>query len=158
MNDEALAQENQAGVRDPRAWFRPCTWFVAAKPGKAEAINIDSPIAAAKPLSSVVGGCQFRLQRSFADGWIDDEGAGLWESWMRHADQMPGDLRLELMTRCQKSKTCGRPSTTAEVALLLKHIRGWSLEASHSRKLLLQRESINGRIVGGYENSPPGNR
>jgi IS5 family transposase len=80
-----------------------------------------------------------RLQTTFADGWIADEVTALWEPWMRHADQALANdqmleiIQLELMKRCQKSKTRGRPSTTAEVALrmlLIKHIRGWSFEAT----------------------------
>ena len=76
-----------------------------------------------------------RLQRSFADGFIGEEVTDLWEPWMRHADEALNDDRLleiiqeELNKRCKKSKTRGRPSTTAEVVLrmlLLKHMRGWS--------------------------------
>src|ERR1035438_9237027 len=78
-----------------------------------------------------------RLQRSFADGLIAEEVEDLWEPWMRHADEALNDDRLleiiqeELSKRCKKSKTRGRPSTTAEVVLrmlLLKHMRGWSYE------------------------------
>ena len=78
-----------------------------------------------------------RLQRSFADGFIAEEVKDLWEPWMRHADEALNDDRLleiiqeELSKRCKKSKTRGRPSTTAEVVLrmlLLKHMRGWSYE------------------------------
>ena len=78
-----------------------------------------------------------RLQRSFADGFITEEVTDLWEPWMRHADEALNDDRLleiiqaELSKRCKKSKTCGRPGTTAEVVLrmlLLKHMRGWSFE------------------------------
>lgn len=78
-----------------------------------------------------------RLQRSFADGFITEEVADLWEPWMRHADEAFNDDQLleiaqqELSKRHKKSKTRGRPGTTAEVALrmlLLKHIRGWSFE------------------------------
>ena len=56
---------------------------------------------------------------------------------MRHADEALNDdglleiIQRELSKRCQKSKTRGRPSTTAEVVLrmlLLKHMRGWSYE------------------------------
>ena len=76
-----------------------------------------------------------RLQRSFADGLIAEEVADLWEPWMLHADEALNDDRLleiilaELNKRCRKSKTRGRPGTTAEVVLrmlLLKHMRGWS--------------------------------
>jgi IS5 family transposase len=78
-----------------------------------------------------------RLQRSFADGLISEEVQDLWEPWMKHADEALNDDRLleiiqaELSKRCKKSKTRGRPSTTAEVVLrmlLLKHMRGWSYE------------------------------
>jgi IS5 family transposase len=56
---------------------------------------------------------------------------------MRHADEALNDdglleiIQRELSKRCKKSKTRGRPSTTAEVVLrmlLLKHMRGWSYE------------------------------
>ena len=76
-----------------------------------------------------------RLQCSFADGFIAGEVTDLWEPWMRHADEALNDDQLleiiqeELNKRCKKSKTRGRPSTTAEVVLrmlLLKHMRGWS--------------------------------
>jgi IS5 family transposase len=78
-----------------------------------------------------------RLQRSFADGFITEEVSDLWEPWMRHADEALNDDQLleiiqeELSKRCRKSKTRGRPSTTAEIVLrmlLLKHMRGWSFE------------------------------
>jgi len=78
-----------------------------------------------------------RLQRSFADGFITEEVTDLWEPWMRHADEALNDDRLleiiqtELSKRCKKSRTRGRPGTTAEVVLrmlLLKHMRGWSFE------------------------------
>jgi transposase, IS5 family len=78
-----------------------------------------------------------RLQRSFADGFIGEEVTDLWEPWMRHADEALNDDQLleiiqqELSKRCKKSKTRGRPSTTAEVVLrmlLLKHMRGWSYQ------------------------------
>lgn len=78
-----------------------------------------------------------RLQRSFADGFITEEVTDLWEPWMRHADEALNDDQLleivqaELNKRCRKSKTRGRPGTTAEVVLrmlLLKHMRGWSYE------------------------------
>jgi len=78
-----------------------------------------------------------RLQRSFADGFIAEEIGDLWEPWMRHADEALNDDRLleivqqELSKRFRKSKTRGRPGTTAEIVvrmLLLKHMRGWSFE------------------------------
>ena len=76
-----------------------------------------------------------RQQRSFADGLIAEEVSDLWEPWMLHVDEALKDDGLltiipkELSKRCQKSKTRGRPGTTAEVILrmlLLKHLRGWS--------------------------------
>ena len=76
-----------------------------------------------------------RLQSSFADGFITEEVTDLWEPWMHHADEALNDDQLleiiqeELGKRCTKSKTRGRPGTTAEVILrmlLLKHMRGWS--------------------------------
>lgn len=78
-----------------------------------------------------------RLQRSFADGFIAEEIGDLWEPWMRHADQALRDDQLleivqqELSKRFKKSRTRGRPGTTAEIVvrmLLLKHMRGWSFE------------------------------
>ena len=78
-----------------------------------------------------------RLQRGFADGFITEEVTDLWEPWMHHADEALNDDQLleiiqeELSKRCKKSKTRGRPGTTAEVILrmlLLKHMRGWSFE------------------------------
>ena len=78
-----------------------------------------------------------RLQRSFGDGFVAEEISDLWEPWMRHADQALNDDQLleivqqELSKRLKKSKTRGRPGTTAEVVvrmLLLKHMRGWSFE------------------------------
>jgi IS5 family transposase len=78
-----------------------------------------------------------RLQQSFADGLITEEVDDLWEPWMRHADKALDDetlLRLiqeELAKRYKKSKTRGRPATTAAVVLrmlLLKHARDWSYE------------------------------
>jgi transposase, IS5 family len=78
-----------------------------------------------------------RLQRSFADGLIAEEVQDLWEPWMRHADEALNDDQLlqiiqqELSKRFNKSRTRGRPGTSAEVVLrmlLLKHMRGWSFE------------------------------
>lgn len=76
-----------------------------------------------------------RLQFSFADGLIAEQVSDLWEPWMRHVDDAIDDDQLlelvqqEFSKRLRKSKTRGRPATTAEVALrllLLKHIRDWS--------------------------------
>src|SRR5580698_10095206 len=56
---------------------------------------------------------------------------------MRHADQALEDeallliIQQELAKRYRKSKTRGRPGTTAEVVvrmLVLKHLRDWSFE------------------------------
>jgi transposase, IS5 family len=78
-----------------------------------------------------------RLQQSFADGLIWEAVDDLWEPWMRHADQVLEDetllliIQQELAKRCKKSKTRGRPGTTAEIILrmmLLKHFRDWSFE------------------------------
>jgi IS5 family transposase len=78
-----------------------------------------------------------RQQRSFADGLIAEETHDLFEPWMRQADQVLADgqmlqiIQQELSKRCKKSKTRGRPGTSAEVTLrmlLLKHVRGWSYE------------------------------
>jgi transposase, IS5 family len=99
-----------------------------------------------------------RLQRTFADGLILEEVADLWEPWMRHADQALEDetllllIQQELMKRCQKSKTRGRPATPAEVVLrmmLLKHVRDWSYEVltREVRANLVYREFT--RIGGG---------
>ena len=99
-----------------------------------------------------------RLQRTFADGLIFEEVADLWEPWMRHADKALEDpallilIQQELMKRCKKSKTRGRPATPAEVGLrmiLLKHVRNWSYEVltREVRANLVYREFT--RIGGG---------
>jgi IS5 family transposase len=99
-----------------------------------------------------------RLQRSFADGLILEEVGDLWEPWMRHADNALEDealllvIQQELMKRCKKSKTRGRPATPAEVVLrmmLLKHVRDWSYEVltREVRANLVYREFT--RIGGG---------
>lgn len=84
-----------------------------------------------------------RLQRNFADGFIAEAVGDLWEPWMRQADEALNDdalleiVQQELIKRCRKSKTRGRPGTTAEVVirmLLLKHMRGWSF-AETSREV-----------------------
>ncbi|HEY6273019.1 MAG TPA: ISNCY family transposase [Terriglobales bacterium] len=78
-----------------------------------------------------------RLQRNFADGFLDETVEDLWEPWMRYADQALEDdallliIQQELAKRCKKSKTRGRKATPAEVVLrmlLLKHVRDWSYE------------------------------
>ena len=78
-----------------------------------------------------------RLQRHFADGFLQEAVGDLWEPWMRHADQALEDdtllliVQQELAKRCQKSKTRGRTATPADVVLrmlLLKHVRDWSFE------------------------------
>jgi IS5 family transposase len=80
-----------------------------------------------------------RIQSSFADGLIAEEVHDLWEPWMRHADEALNDDQLlqtiqkELSQRHKKSKTRGRPGTTAEIILrmlLLKHMRDWSFEVT----------------------------
>jgi len=64
-----------------------------------------------------------RLQQSFADGLISEAVGDLWEPWMRYADQALEDeallliIQQELAKRCKKSKTRGRPGTTAEIIL-----------------------------------------
>jgi len=99
-----------------------------------------------------------RLQRSFADGLITEEVHDLWEPWMRRADEVLDDETLlnlveqELSQRIKKSKTRGRPGTTAEVVLrmlLLKHMRGWSFAilTREVRANLVYREFT--RIGGG---------
>jgi IS5 family transposase len=78
-----------------------------------------------------------RLQRRFADGLIAEEINDLREPWMAHSDGVLQDDRLleivqqALAQRCKKSKTRGRPATTAEVLvrmLLLKHMLNYSYE------------------------------
>ena len=80
-----------------------------------------------------------RQQSSFADGFIAEQVGDLWDPWMRHADEVLNDDQLlqtiqqELSKRIKKSKTRGRPGTTAEVVLrmlLLKHMRDWSFETT----------------------------
>jgi IS5 family transposase len=99
-----------------------------------------------------------RLQRSFADGFISEAVGDLWEPWMRHADQALEDeallliIQQELAKRYKKSKTRGRPGTTAEIILrmmLLKHLRDWSFEdlTREVRANLVYREFT--RIGGG---------
>jgi IS5 family transposase len=99
-----------------------------------------------------------RLQQSFADGLICEAVGDLWEPWMRHADQALEDEALLLIIqealakRCKKSKTRGRPGTTAEIILrmmLLKHFRDWSFQdlTREVRANLVYREFT--RIGGG---------
>src|SRR6266699_1556779 len=99
-----------------------------------------------------------RLQRSFADGFITEEVTDLWEPWMRQADQVLEDdalltlIQQEMPKRLKKSKTRGRPGTTAEVALrmlLLKHVRDFSFQelTREVRANLVYREFT--RIGGG---------
>ena len=74
-------------------------------------------------------------QRTFGEGLIEEETAGLWEPWMRHADQVLEDEKLvetvyeALLKRSPKSRTRGRRGVAADIVLrmmLLKHIRNWS--------------------------------
>jgi IS5 family transposase len=74
-------------------------------------------------------------QRSFGEGFIEEETATLWEPWMRQADQVLEDEQLvkavyeALLKRRPKSRTRGRRGVAAEIVLrmmLLKHIRNWS--------------------------------
>ena len=99
-----------------------------------------------------------RLQQSFGDGLIAEAVGDLFEPWMRHADQALQDeallliIQQALAKRCKKSKTRGRPSTTAEVILrllLLKHLRDWSFAdlTREVRANLVYREFT--RIGGG---------
>jgi IS5 family transposase len=99
-----------------------------------------------------------RVQRSFADGFIAEEVADLWEPWMRQADQVLEDdalltlIQQELTRRVKKSKTRGRPGTPAEVVLrmlLLKHLRDYSFEelSREVRANLVYREFT--RVGGG---------
>ncbi len=76
-----------------------------------------------------------RVQRSFAEGLIEEEVGSLWEPWMRQVDALLTDRELlsivyeSLARRAPQSRTRGRPSTPAEVVLrllLLKHLRNWS--------------------------------
>jgi IS5 family transposase len=99
-----------------------------------------------------------RVQRSFADGFIAEEVADLWEPWMRQADQVLEDdallslMQRELARRVKKSQTRGRPGTPAEVVLrmlLLKHMRDYSFEelSREVRANLVYREFT--RVGGG---------
>ena len=99
-----------------------------------------------------------RLQQCFGDGLIAETVDDLWEPWMRHADQALDDegllliIQQELSKRIKKSKTRGRPGTTAEVFLrmmLLKHFRNFSFEelTREVRANLLYRQFT--RIGGG---------
>ena len=76
-------------------------------------------------------------QRSFGEGFIEEETASLWEPWMRQADQVLEDEQLinrvyeALLKRHPKSRTRGRRGVAAEIVLrmmLLKHIRNWSFQ------------------------------
>ena len=76
-------------------------------------------------------------QRSFGEGFIEEETASLWEPWMRQADQVLEDEQLinrvyeALLKRHPKSRTRGRRGVAAEIGLrmmLLKHIRNWSFQ------------------------------
>jgi transposase, IS5 family len=76
-------------------------------------------------------------QRSFGEGFIEEETGHLWEPWMRHADQVLEDDQLiqlvyeALLKRRPKSRTRGRRGVAAEIVLrmiLLKHIRNWSFQ------------------------------
>jgi IS5 family transposase len=99
-----------------------------------------------------------RLQRNFADGFMAEEVADLWEPWMQQADQVLEDeglvslIQQELTRRVKKSKTRGRPGTPAEVVLrmlLLKHMRDYSFEelSREVRANLVYREFT--RVGGG---------
>ena len=90
-------------------------------------------------------------QRSFGEGFIEEETANLWEPWMRQADQVLEDEKLvqavyeALLKRHPKSRTRGRRGVAAEIVLrmmLLKHIRNWSFEVLERevRPNLLYRE------------------
>lgn len=76
-------------------------------------------------------------QRSFGEGFIEEETTTLWEPWMRRADQILEDEQLiqavyeALLKRRPKSRTRGRRGVAAEIVLrmlLLKHIRNWSFQ------------------------------
>lgn len=76
-------------------------------------------------------------QRSFGEGFIEEETASLWEPWMRRADQVLEDEQLiqavyeALLKRRPNSRTRGRRGVAAEIVLrlmLLKHIRNWSFQ------------------------------
>ena len=78
-----------------------------------------------------------RRQLSFGDGLIAEEVEDLREAWMNHADRVLQDDELvaavyeALAQRRPKSRSRGRPGTSAEVVLrllILKHIRNWSYE------------------------------
>src|SRR6202790_5039185 len=76
-----------------------------------------------------------RAQLSFGDGLIVEEGRGLREDWMQHADQVLEDEQIvaavyeALARRHPKSRSRGRLGAPAEMVLrllILKHIRNWS--------------------------------
>ena len=101
---------------------------------------------------------QLTLGDEFIAGFIAEQGAVMWEPWMRHADEALSDERLLEIVQaawnqhCKKSKTRGRPGAPAEMILrllLLKHIRDWSYEelAREVRANLVYREFT--RIGGG---------
>ena len=98
-----------------------------------------------------------RRQRSFADGFIFDEVKDLWEPWMRHADKALEDeallllIQQELMKRCKKSKTRGRPGTPAEVVLRMM-LGGYPLDSGSPYRLWfssgLPRGRVNNLVIG----------
>jgi IS5 family transposase len=74
-------------------------------------------------------------QRTFGEGLIEEETAGLWEPWRRQADQVLEDEQLVAavqeapLQRRPQSRTRGRRGVAAEIVLRLlplKHIRNWS--------------------------------
>ena len=74
-------------------------------------------------------------QLTYGEGLIAEETAGLWEPWMRQADQILEDEQLiqavheALLKRRPKSRIRGRRGYPSEIVLrmlLLKHIRNWS--------------------------------
>ena len=74
-------------------------------------------------------------QRTFGEGLIEEETAGLWEPWMRHADPVMDDEQLvntvseALLKRHPRSRTRGRRGVAAEIVLrmlVLRHVRNWS--------------------------------
>ena len=103
-----------------------------------------------------------QLQRHFADGFIAEAVADLWEPWMRHADAALEDdtlllvVQQELAKRCKKSKTRGRKGTSADVVLrmlLLKHVRDWSFQSTDTGG---GRQSGLSRVYPGRRRKGPG--
>ena len=104
-----------------------------------------------------------QLQRHFADGFIAEAVADLWEPWMRHADAALEDdtSAARRATRVgqtlqEEQDSWGASGTSADVVLrmlLLKHVRDWSFEVLTRRGA---RQSGLSRVYPGRRRKGPG--